>query len=247
MVTTIGRSLESLATSLRGLGETLGAFLGDFSDESLWRLFKVLGGCRHMLRGSWPTPEKILGRVPWGASGKSDKVVWESFEILGGAFLVDFLGECLGKSVKDPGTSRQVFGGILAAIPGSSRATDLGIRGQLMQSVWGDTGKIPGEPWGKCWLRSASGILATSWVQSRVLASGNPWEGRAKCFVDLGTCLGGSSGRLEKSLGVRDKSLGDSSGNVTIFVGGSWPNPDGKSLGIALESPWEVSAKSFET
>ena len=68
-------------------------------------------------------------------------------------------GECLGKSVKDPGTSRQVFGGILAAIPGSSRATDLGIRGQLMQSVWGDTGKIPGEPWGKCWLRSASGIL----------------------------------------------------------------------------------------
>ena len=180
----------------------------------------MLWGCRHMLRGSWQIPGRILGRVPWGARGKTDKVFWESVEILGGAFLVDFLGECLGRSVKELGTSRQIFGGILAAIPGSSRATDLGIRGQLMQSVWGDTGKIPGEPWGKCWLRSASGILATSWVQSRVIASGNPWGGRAKCFGDLGTCLGESFGSFAKSLGILDTSLGDSSGNVTKFLGG---------------------------
>ena len=112
-----------------------------------------------MLRGSWPTPGRILGRVPGGAPGKTDKVFWESVEIMGEAFWVDFLGGCLGRSVKELGTSRQIFAGILAAIPGSFRTTDLGIPGQLMQSVWGDTGKIPGEPWGKCWLRNASGIL----------------------------------------------------------------------------------------
>ena len=138
----------------------------------MWRLFKVLWGCRHMLRGSWQIPGRILGRVPWGARGKTDKVFWESVEILGGAFLVDFLGECLGRSVKELGTSRQIFGGILAVIPGSSRATDPVICGQLMQSVWGDIVKILGETWGKCLLRSVSGILATSWVQSRLIASG---------------------------------------------------------------------------
>ena len=169
-------------------------------------LMSHCGGCSRCL-GDLGTcfggPGQLLGRFSGEClvelRGRVTKSSGSLSRSWGEHYLSTSWGECLGKSVKDPETSRQVFGGILAAIPGSSRATDLGIRGQLMQSVWGDIGKIPGEPWGKCWLRSASGILATSWVQSRVIASGNPWRGRAKCVVVLETCFGESFGDFTQS------------------------------------------------
>ena len=213
MVTTVGRLPGRLATSLGELGETLGAFSGDFPGESLWRLFKVLWGSRHMLLG-----------------GFSD----------------ERLGELVGRRTKSSGSLSRSWGehSWLTSWGGAwgSRSRSLGHLDKYVQGSWRQAQEVLGR---LTWASVGNSCKVCGGILLRSLE--NPGEVLvAKCFGNLGHILGPISGdclgeSLErsckmrcgsrnvlwgvlwrfhtKSLGVLDKSLGDSSGNVIKLLG----------------------------